>query len=136
MAIVVDASVVLAWYFEDEVSAYAERVLDMVAEGGAIVPSIWPLEVANALATGERRRRLTPAKVAGAVEAFQDLAVDVREVPTRQALGPVLELARDHKLSAYDASYLELAAREGLPLATQDEDMRKAAAAAGAAIVA
>lgn len=136
MALVIDASVVLAWYFEDEVSAYADRVLDLVVDGGGIVPSIWPLEVANALAIGERRRRLSSAKVASAVDALQDLAVELHEVPIWQALGPVLDLARTHKLSAYDAAYLELAIREGLPLATQDDDMRAAARSAGIPLVA
>jgi predicted nucleic acid-binding protein len=133
--IVVDASVVLAWQFEDEVSEYADRALDLVSQEGAAVPSVWPVEVANGLYVAERRGRLSAAKLARAVELIEELPVFVRDIALAEVLGPVLDLARAHGLTAYDASYLELAMREGLPLATQDDDMRAAAARAGVPLV-
>ncbi len=131
MPLVLDASVALPWHFEDETSEYAEHVLDRLETDAAIVPALWPLEMANGLTVAERRGRLSPAKLARAVELSLDLPVLVDEVSTHLALGPVLELARSQELSAYDAAYLELAMREGIPLATQDEDLRAAAGRVG-----
>jgi predicted nucleic acid-binding protein len=131
MSFVVDASIALAWHFEDEVSEYADRILDRLREDRAAAPSIWPLEVANALLVAERRGRLSPARVARAVELLLELPVSIHDTAADPALGPVLDLARTHGLSAYDAAYLELAMREGLPLATQDEALRAAAQRAG-----
>ena len=136
MPFVVDASLALAWHFEDEVSEYADRVLERLREDRTVVPSIWPVEVANGLVVAERRGRLSAARVARAVELLQELPIFVYELGAQLALGPVLDLARSHGLSAYDASYLELAMREGLPLATQDDDLREAAARAGVPLVA
>jgi predicted nucleic acid-binding protein len=131
MSFVVDASIALAWHFEDEVSEYADRILDRLREDRAAAPSIWPLEVANALLVAERRGRLSPARVARAVELLLELPVSIHDTAADLALGPVLDLARTHGLSAYDAAYLELAMREGLPLATQDEALRAAAQRVG-----
>jgi predicted nucleic acid-binding protein len=135
MPFVVDASLALAWHFEDEGSEYADRVLERLREERAVVPSIWPLEVANGLVVAERRRRLSPARVTRAVELFHELPIFVYEVGAQLALGSVLDLARAHGLSAYDAAYLELAMREGLPLATQDAYLREAADRAGVPLV-
>ena len=126
MPFVVDASVALAWHFEDEASEYADRVLERLREDRAAAPSIWSLEVANALLVAERRGRLSPAKVARAVELLLELPISIHDVAAELVLGAVLDLARAHGLSAYDAVYLELAMREGLPLATQDEALRAA----------
>jgi predicted nucleic acid-binding protein len=131
MSFVVDASIALAWHFEDEVSEYADRILDRLREDRAAAPSIWPSEVANALLVAERRGRLSPARVARAVELLLELPVSIHDTAADLALGPVLDLARTHGLSAYDAAYLELAMREGLPLATQDEALRAAAQRVG-----
>jgi predicted nucleic acid-binding protein len=135
MPFVVDASLALAWHFEDELSEYADRVLDRLREDRAVVPSIWPLEVANGLLVAERRGRLSPARLARAVDLFQQLPIFVFEVGAQVALGSVLELGHVHGLSAYDAAYLELAMREGLPLATQDDALRVAAERAGVPLV-
>jgi predicted nucleic acid-binding protein len=132
---VLDASVALAWHLEDEVSEYADRVLDRLREDGVAVPSIWPLELANALLVAERRGRLLPAKVALATQQTSELPISVHDVPRELAFGPVLDLARAQGLSAYDAAYLELAMREGLPLATQDETLRAAAQRVGVPLV-
>jgi len=135
MPFVVNASLALAWQFEDETSEYADRVLDLLREDRAVVPSVWPLEVANGLLTAERRGRLSPARLARAVDLLQELPIFVFEGGAHVALGPVLELARVHGLSAYDAAYLEMAMREGLPLATLDDALRTASSRAGVTLV-
>jgi predicted nucleic acid-binding protein len=132
---VVDASVVLAWNFEDEVSEYADRVLDRLGVEGALAPSIWALEMANALLMAERRGRLTPARTAQAARLLTGLPVDLRDLTLGTTTGIVLDLAREHGLSTYDAAYLELAMREGLPLATEDGGLRSAAKRAGVGLI-
>ena len=132
---VVDNSVVMAWCFEDEASPYTEGVLDRLQETAAVVPAIWPLEVANVLLMAERRDRLTEAQNAHFAQLLQVLPIAVEEADVARILGAVLAVARAHRLSAYDAAYLELAARQGLPLATQDGRLRKAAGNAGVALL-
>ncbi|GAB4329125.1 MAG: type II toxin-antitoxin system VapC family toxin [Dehalococcoidia bacterium] len=131
MAFVLDASLALAWHFEDEGSAYADRVLGLLAHESAVVPSVWPLEIANGLAVAERRGRLMSVDVLRAAHLFLELPLAIREVPASVALGPVLELARDQGLTAYDAAYLSLALHEGLPLATEDRELRAGATRVG-----
>jgi len=131
MPFVLDASLALAWHFEDEISEYADRVLDRLGEDPAVVPSLWALEIANALVVAERRGRLSPAGVARAAELFLEVPISIHEVAPQSALGPVLDLARTHGMTTYDAAYLELAMREGLPLATEDEALRAAAERVG-----
>ncbi|HWO73408.1 MAG TPA: type II toxin-antitoxin system VapC family toxin [Dehalococcoidia bacterium] len=135
MAFVLDASVALAWHFEDEASAYVDRVLERLREDDALVPAIWPLEVANGLLAAERRGRLSAADVAAAHGILSDLPVTMNTLTLDEALGSVLDLARAQGLSAYDAAYLGLAMREGLALATQDDDLRAAATRVGVALV-
>ena len=135
MPFVLDASLALAWHFEDEVSEYADRVLDRLEEDQAVVPSLWALEIANALVVAERRGRLSPADVARAAELFLEVPISFHEVAPQSVLGPVLDLARAHGITAYDAAYLELAMREGLPIATQDKALRTAAEQVGVLLV-
>ena len=130
MPFVLDASIVLAWQFADESSEYADRVVAGLRDDQGIVPSIWLLEVANGFLAAERRRRITPAEVLVAVGECLELPLSLREVD-REDLGRILDLARDHQLSVYDAAYLDLAMRETLPLATLDRDLLLAAARAG-----
>lgn len=131
MPFVLDASLALAWHFEDEVSEYADLVLDRLGEDPAVVPSLWALEIANALVIAERRGRLSPAEVARVAGLFLEVPISIHEVTLQSALGPVLDLAREHGLTAYDAAYLELAMREGLVLATEDMALRAAAERTG-----
>ena len=132
---VVDNSVVMAWCFEDEASTYTEGVLDQLRGTQALVPVIWPLEAANVLLIAERRDRLTEAQAAHFAQLLQGLPILVEEADAARTLGPILAVGRAHRLSAYDAAYLELAARQGLPLATQDSRLRKAAGNAGVALL-
>ena len=132
---VVANSVVMAWCFEDEASTYTEGVLDQLRGTQALVPVIWPLEAANVLLIAERRDRLTEAQAAHFAQLLQGLPILVEEADVARTLGPILAVGRAHRLSAYDAAYLELAARQGLPLATQDSRLRKAAGNAGVALL-
>jgi predicted nucleic acid-binding protein len=128
---VLDGSIALAWFFEDEADAYAEAVQDSLAEASALVPSLWALEVANGALVGERRKRTTQAKVTQFLSLLKSLPITTDDETAVRAWQETLQLARTHNLSVYDAAYLELAMRRGLPLATLDEDLEAAAAAVG-----
>lgn len=130
-ALVLDASSVLAWCFEDEGGPEADALIDRVAADGAIVPAIWPLEVANALAVAERRARMTPKDTGRYLTMISALPIAVDAETASHAFHETLALSRDHALSAYDAAYLELAARRRLPLASRDAALRRAAARLG-----
>jgi predicted nucleic acid-binding protein len=130
-AFVLDGSVTLVWAFEDETDAYAEAVADSFASAQAVVPALWPLEVANGLLVGERRKRITEAKVAPFLALLKILPIAVDDETALRAWQETLHLARAHQLSVYDAAYLEVAVRRGLPLATLDDDLKAAAAAVG-----
>ena len=128
--IVVDASVALAWCLSDEEDDLAERVLDRVAADGGVAPAHWPLEVANGLLAAERRGRLDAADTDRARRLLNDLEIEIVPVELSTAAGMVLDTARSHGLSAYDAAYLDLATFRGLALATLDADLSRAAQAA------
>jgi len=131
---VVDASVALAWCFDNEASAAADRVLERLESEEALAPSIWPLEVANGLRSAERRGRLGLADHSRIRELLMSLPIEVEAVDLETALGEVTELARGLELSAYDAAYLALAARRGVALATVDERLGQACRLAGIAV--
>ena len=128
---VIDASVVMAWCFEDEAGPYADAVPERFAQAEAPAPIIWPLEVGNALVVAERRGRITPAETVRFLSLLRQLPIIVEgETPSR-IFGEILSLAREQDLSTYDAACLDLAMRAGLPLATQDDALRRAAARCG-----
>jgi predicted nucleic acid-binding protein len=133
-AFVLDCSVSLAWYFKDEADRYADAVAARFPGVQAFVPVIWPLEVANAILTGERRKRSTEAQATTWLGYLQSLPITVDDETNSRAWSDVARLARSHNLSAYDAAYLELALRRGLPLATLDDKLKAAAAAVGIAL--
>jgi len=128
---VLDGSLALAWYFKDEADAYADAVAAGFPATRATVPAIWPLEIANGVLMGERRQRSTEAQAAKWLGYLVRLPIYLDDGTSERAWGEVLGLARAHRLSAYDAAYLELALRRGLPLATLDEKLKAAALAAG-----
>jgi predicted nucleic acid-binding protein len=130
---VLDGSVALAWYFKDEADPYADAVAASIPGRQPVVPTVWPLEVANAVLMGERRKRSTEAQAARWLAYLGSLPITVDDATTARAWSDVLHLGRAHSLSAYDAAYLELALRRGLPLATLDDKLKVAAAAAGVA---
>ncbi len=133
--LVLDASVALAWCFENEATAAADRVLERLAAEAASVPAIWHLEIANVLALSKRRRRITSARSGEFIALLETLAIVVDEETPSRALGHVLDLARKERLTAYDAAYLELAMRLGLPLASKDIDLCDAAERLGVSVL-
>lgn len=133
MNFVLDASVSLALAFEDERDETAMAVLNALKAQEAITSSIWPLEVGNGLLTAVRRGRMTAQDAARFSNHLLQLPVVVDPVDRRAAMGEVRRLAGELGLSVYDASYLEIALRRGLPLATGDARLREAAERVGVA---
>jgi predicted nucleic acid-binding protein len=115
---VIDNSVVMSWCFKDEISPYADAVLDCFQESTALVPSIWPLEVVNVLLVAERKNRIGEADSVRFITLLSQLPIIVEYELTGRIMNDLLALARKNKLSSYDASYLDLSMRKGLPLAT------------------
>ena len=134
-AFVVDASIALAWCFEDEATPASDELLDRLADEEALAPALWRLEVANALAMAERRHRLSVAGLSRSVNLLKQFAVAIDHEGSDRAFREILDLARSERLTAYDAAYLELALRLGLPLASKDVKLRKAAAGLGLALL-
>ena len=128
---VLDGSVTMVWGFEDETDEYAEAILERMPDLQAHVPSLWPLEVANALLVGERRRRITSAETARFLAILGAFPITVDDQTVAHAWADTMHLARAHNLSSYDAAYLELAIRLGLPLAALDGKLKTAAGAMG-----
>lgn len=126
---VLDCSVALAWFFEDETNAYTEKVLEALSKTEAVVPSLWPLEMANGLLVAERRKRISRSKLYPMIETLASFPITVDELTAKQALSVTFHLADKYGLSSYDAAYLELAIRLGVPLATQDKKLKEAAKA-------
>lgn len=124
---VVDNSIVMSWCFRDESSKYAEKILDSLEQYEAITPSIWPLEVGNVLLVAERKGRLTKADNIRFLNLINDLPITVQQETPDRMLKEILALARACGISSYDASYLDLAMKNGLPIATQDSGLKKAA---------
>lgn len=131
MTVVLDSSVTLAWVYQDETTEAVRSVFEGLGVGGAWVPALWRLEVANVLEMGVRRGRHDAA--------FRDATlIDLALLPIRldaetdqHAWGATVRLASRHRLTVYDAAYLELARRKDMPLATLDDDLRTAAVAEG-----
>jgi predicted nucleic acid-binding protein len=123
--------VALAWYFEDESSEYADLVLAHIRTDGALVPAVWPLEIANSLIVAERRKRLSSSSVERGLGIMSDLPITIATNTIEDAFGSCVSLARSHDLSAYDATYLTLAVTHDLPLATEDRKLRRVATRIG-----
>lgn len=127
--VILDASMALSWCFEDEWRKDSDRVLDLVRRDGALVPSLWDLEVANVLVMAERRGRTSRSDTERLQTLLQQLPIELADNdPDGRA---VTMAARDYSLSAYDACYLVLAMRTGWPLATLDTSLASAASDAG-----
>ena len=131
MSLVLDPSLALSWYFEDERTADADAVLDRVVEEGAVVPSLWRLEIANGLQMALRRKRINAGFRDNALAELAALAIAVDGETDTHAWSATLRLSDQFRLTVYDAAYLELARRRQLPLATRDQALRAAAQAIG-----
>lgn len=128
---VLDCSVAMSWCFEDEADTYADRALNALDKGEARVPSLWLLEVANVLIVAERRGRLTEADSSRFVELLMALPIFVDEEAPTQSIPTILAYSRAYDLTSYDAAYLDLAMRLGLPLATRDKSLQAACKKSG-----
>jgi len=133
--LVLDASVALTWCFGDQLTAAGRELLDRVGAESVTVPAIWPIEIANVLAVAERRGRLAPADISEYVAMLGGLDISVDGETANRGLSDILNLARRERLSSYDATYLELAMRMGLPLATRDAALAAAARRCGVAVI-
>ena len=131
-ALVLDASVAIAWLLEDEENPVADAARGRIVDGGAFVPHVWHLEVRNAMLVAERRRRITAQGATVRLRSLKELPIYTDVEPD---LETAIELARGHRLAIYDAVYLELARRRNEALATLDAALARAAAAEGLPLV-
>lgn len=135
MSLVLDASLALSWYFEDERTPAADALLDQVVDAGAMVPALWQLEVANGFQTAIRRKRIVPAFRDKALAELALMSITVDPDTDSYAWTTILHLADRFQLTPYDAAYLELAQRRMLPLATLDQALSAGARALGISLL-
>lgn len=135
MSLVLDASLTMTWYFEDEATPATEDLLDTVAETGAVVPPLWRLEVANGFQSGIRRKRIDAAYRDASIDDLRKLPIIVDLDTDAHIWTTTLRLSDRYALTIYDACYLELAQRLNLPLATLDQELRAAGHALGLALL-
>ena len=130
MPFVLDNSVVTGWYLPDQATAYTQAMATRLEADRAIVPALWQLEFANVLKTACTRGTLSLDAARQIVDTVAMLPI---EIDSGAAPGPrqLLELAMRYSLSSYGAAYLELAMRNGLPIASQDRSLREASLQAG-----
>ncbi len=127
---ILDNSVAMRWLLESNKASdqeYAEKVLKSLSGNDALVPNLWHLEASNALLGAEKREEITIGEVEGFISQLENLPIQVDPLTAHQSFSRILALGRAYNLSSYDAAYLELAIREGLPLATLDKNLVKAA---------
>jgi len=129
--LVVDNSVVIAWFLKDEANNYTQTVLDELERVDALCPAIWPLEFSNAMLTAYRRKRITLASLKRSIGFIPDLNIQIGEQSPERVMSEVLLLATEQQLTTYDASYLDLAMTRALPISTQDKQLRRAAKRVG-----
>lgn len=134
MAFVLDCSVTMAWVFSGETSAATDSLRESLIDDSAFVPALWPVETANVLLTATRRGRIAKSDWRRIREDLQALPINIDHVATNRVWGAALDLAEAHRISAYDAMYLELALRLRLPLATLDRALATAARASGVGV--
>ena len=135
-AVIIDASVAAGWCFRDEASEAGDNILEQVKKFGAYVPSLWHLEVGNVLRQAERRNRISESVSQRQFQLLLTLPIQVDSETAAQAWAATMLLARQHKLTVYDAAYLELATRRGLPLASKDKELLAAAGREGVRTIA
>jgi predicted nucleic acid-binding protein len=128
---VLDVSLTCAWCFADEASAEAWALLERLQAAQAHVPSLWLWETGNVLIQAERRSRITSAAIRTFLGLLETLPIAIDQAHLRTAWHDTLALARSHRLTTYDAAYLELALRLGLPLASRDPALNAAASHEG-----
>jgi predicted nucleic acid-binding protein len=132
-AFVLDCSVTISWFMPDESSDF--NFLDRVADEGAIVPSLWSLEIGNVLLMAERKTRITLEQRQKAIHVLTELPITVDTMTSSYAWIETMELAERYNLTLYDASYLELSLRRSLPIATFDKSLKRAAELSGVCVL-
>ena len=135
MSLILDSSATLAWFYTDETTPAIRHVFELLAESGAWVPSLWRLDVANILEMGIRRGRHDVAFRQASLADLSSLPISIDPETDRRAWDDTLQLAHLHRLTLYDAAYLELAKRRALPLATLDSQLRTAAHTEGVTLL-
>jgi predicted nucleic acid-binding protein len=128
MNFVVDCSFAMTWVFKDEMTEFTSELRRSFSKGAqAFVPHLWQWEVSNVLLSAERSKRLSLAEASQHLLLLACLPIHADEGSHAETWKTTHLLARSHKLTSYDAAYLELALRRGLPLATLDASLRSAA---------
>ena len=135
MSFVLDNSIALAWCFESEQTPVITAVLGRLTEAGAVASQLWPIEAINSLLTAERRNRITGAERQRSAEFLRALPINIDDETMSQVWTATAQPAGQHRLSSYEAAYLEAAQRLGLPLATRDQALIAAAGAVGVPLV-
>ena len=135
MSFVLDTSVTMAWLFEDEATRNTEALLDRLKTEEAFVPTLWTYEVGNVLLMAERRKRITEAQGRRFTQLLESLPISILDSHLVSLWSSAVVVARAHGLSVYDGTYLDLAMREGMPLATRDRALRRAARKLGVAVL-
>jgi predicted nucleic acid-binding protein len=133
--LVLDVSLSCAWCFADEANEPAWAILEQLQTGRAHVPALWLWETANVLVQAERRGRISSAAIRTFLGLLEGLPISIDQPTTASTWHDTLALARSHRLTSYDAAYLELAQRRGLPLATRDKALQEAARLEGVALL-
>ena len=135
MSVVVDASLAATWFFEDESTPDTESVAEQVVSDGGLVPQLFSLEIANVFLLSERKGRLPAGHVDRYLDRLEQMELQVDLETAEQLRSTTIELARVERLTVYDATYLELALRKQLPLATLDRDLAMAARRRGITVI-
>lgn len=131
---VLDASVTVAWCFSDESTAQTTALLESLETGKAFVPAIWPLEISNVLLSAQKRQRISYADSVQFLELLQNINIQIDLETVDKSFHEIFSLAHTENLTTYDAAYLELAMRLGIPLATKDRLLQQACTRLGVAL--
>ncbi|CAN5364301.1 type II toxin-antitoxin system VapC family toxin [soil metagenome] len=132
---ILDCSMTMAWCFADESTPEVIQIQERLAAEAALVPAHWILEVTNVLAMAEKRKRLSSEDSIQFVKLLSVLDIQIDEESSRRPLGYLLPFCRTYNLTSYDAVYLDLVLKEKLPLASLDDDLRKAAISLGVQVL-
>jgi predicted nucleic acid-binding protein len=132
---VMDCSVTMTWLFQDQATEVSGYIKHLLINSVAYVPGIWPLEVANVLYLAERKKKISEADSMEFKTILNALPISIDDSTSQRALESILNLARQQQITVYDASYLEMAMRKGLPLATLDNELKQAAKKVGVKIL-
>ena len=135
MSLVLDASVSAAWHFRDQDADALHSMLNLAIDHGAVVPDYWQFETASALLRGMRQKRTTGDAIVQFTERLRAFSLEVHAFARHEAFDAIFPLAQEHGLKMFDAGYLALAQRQGIPLATFDRKLADAARKVGVEVL-